>query len=175
MNTMTEKNPDKRLAFETAYEKGKVRVLFDMTHPGVKLPDVARKSSPDGRGLALDYSRTFHMPNFKVTDDGIWAQLTFANAGHLTFVPWASVHMIMQGGQVLERWDGQSPPVDVFNTSPIKVLSIHDAPAEVQELLRKIFSGEEDTGFLASPNQIMDEEGMDPSMKKWFAMDVAEG
>lgn len=100
---------NKRLAFETALDMGKVRVVFDMTLDTVILPDIARKFSFDGKHLALDYSKLFNMPKFKVTDEGITAVLSFEGKGYDTFIPWAAVEMLVRDGLVLEAWPASVP------------------------------------------------------------------
>lgn len=101
---------DKRLAFETLFERGRVRVLFHINVQGVELPAVARAKSTDGVMLALDYSKGFAMPSFKVGDDGVRAVLTFGGRSHMTFVPWAAVVALLQGGELMETWP--TPGVD---------------------------------------------------------------
>ena len=94
----------KRLAFETLFDQGKVRVVFDMNHGGVVLPERARKGSKDGQYLALDYSRRFAMPSFKVDERGVGAVLTFGGASLFTFVPWEAVVALAQNGKMMESW-----------------------------------------------------------------------
>lgn len=95
---------DKRLAFETLYDSGKVRVVFDMLHEGVSVPERAKTKSKDGRLLAFDYSKRFAMPHFKVDDKGISASLTFGGPALFTFVPWRAVVGLAQEGKVMESW-----------------------------------------------------------------------
>lgn len=160
-------NDDKRAAFEAAYDKGKVRVVFDMTVEGVEIPDAARKLSTDGRGLALDYSRTFHMPNFKVSDEGIGATLSFGNRPHWTFVPWAAVRVIKQNDVPLEMWP-DNPNVK------IKVLSGDDAKKFLEQIMGQALEPDE-SPYMMQPTDVLEEQGWDPSEMKWFATEVAEG
>lgn len=100
----TDENTDKQLSFETAYARGKVRVLFDMDVEGVLIPEIARKRSQDKQHLCMDYSRLFHMPKFKITDLGIQADLVFSGRTHMTFVPWGAVRAVIQSGVILDKW-----------------------------------------------------------------------
>lgn len=97
----------KQIAFETLLDSGKVRVLFLLDVEGVVVPDVAKAKSPNGRALALDYSRKFTMPSFKVDGTGIRAVLTFGGTSYMTFVPWAAVVGLAQEGKLMEAW---APP-----------------------------------------------------------------
>ena len=98
-------NEAKRLAFETLFDhRGRVRVLFDMTHESVRVPERAKKASPDGRILALDYSKRFNMLNFKVDDRGVSAVLTFGGASLSTFVPWEAVIGLGHDTTMVESW-----------------------------------------------------------------------
>jgi hypothetical protein len=101
---MQDINGDKRIAFETLMDSGKVRVTFCMVHEGVELPGAAKDKSSDGVLLSLDYSARFNMPQFKVDDKGIRAVLTFGGKSHMTFVPWDSVIHLMQDNKVMEAW-----------------------------------------------------------------------
>lgn len=92
----------KRLAFETLMDSGTVRVLFRHAHPDVCIPLRAIAKS---QYVALDYSKKFSMPLFKVTDDGIRAKLTFGGVEEHTFVPWDAVVAVLQNGKVMETWD----------------------------------------------------------------------
>lgn len=98
---------DKQLAFETLLDRGKVRLLFLLDYPGVVVPAVARERSPNGRALALDYSRRFSMPKFEVNDLGVRAVLTFGGRSAETFVPWGAVVGMAQEGRLVEVW---APP-----------------------------------------------------------------
>ena len=100
-------NDKKRVAFETAYGLGKVRVHFAVNHPDVTLPKVARERSPDGVNLALDYSSLFRLPSFKVTDEGLEATMMFGVRQYPTFIPWAAVSGLSQGGEPLESWSSE--------------------------------------------------------------------
>lgn len=97
-------NIDKRIAFETLMDSGKTRITFCMLHEGVELPEAAKGKSEDGVLLSLEYSTRFHMPKFKVDDEGVRAVLTFGGKSHMTFVPWASVIHLMQNNKVVEAW-----------------------------------------------------------------------
>lgn len=101
---MSVKAEAKQIAFETLLDSGKVRVLFLLDVDGVVVPDVARAKSPNGRALALDYSRKFAMPSFKVDGTGIRAVLTFGGKSHMTFVPWSAVVGVVQDGKLMEAW-----------------------------------------------------------------------
>lgn len=94
----------KQIAFETLLDSGKVRVLFLLDVEGVVVPDVAKAKSPNGRALALDYSRKFAMPSFKVDGTGIRAVLTFGGKSFMTFVPWSAVVGVVQDGKLMEAW-----------------------------------------------------------------------
>jgi len=100
----------KRLAFETLLDQGKVRLLFLLDVEGVVVPDVAREKSPNGRALALDYSKRFAMPHFEVSDEGVRAVLTFGGRSHMTFVPWDAVVGVVQEGRLLEAWAPPTAP-----------------------------------------------------------------
>lgn len=107
-------NESKRLSFETLFDRGKVRVLFDMTHDAVRVPERAKKASKDGRLLALDYSKRFAMPNFKVDDNGVTAVLTFGGASLSTFVPWEAVVGLAQDGTLMEAWPHEVQSRETF-------------------------------------------------------------
>ena len=140
-------NDDKQAAFRAAFDKGRVRVVLDMTREGVVLPEAARQNSRDGRGLALDYSRTFHMPKFKVTDEGIGAVLSFDNAPHWTFVPWEAVLGLLLDGVPLEVW-----------------------PTESVRL--KFATGEEALNVI---RHLRDKQAEEDPDRKWLSTTVAEG
>ena len=106
----------KRLAFETLYDQGKVRVLFLLDVAGVEVPEVARAKS-NGRALALDYSKRFAMPHFEVDDTGVRAVLTFGGRSHMTFVPWAAVVAVAQNGKLMEAW----PPEGVVPSKAAEI------------------------------------------------------
>lgn len=114
---MSDKAEAKQIAFETLLDSGKVRVLFLMDVEGVVVPDVAKAKSPNGRALALDYSRKFAMPSFKVDGTGIRAVLTFGGKSYMTFVPWSAVVGVVQDGKLMEAWappeggDSPRPPL----------------------------------------------------------------
>lgn len=97
---------DKRLAFETVFDKGRALIVIDITEPKVDLPDIAKSRSPNGKHLPLNYSRTFVEANIQIRDDGIYANLAFGgpNMRHQTFVPWSAIMAIIQDGIVLEQW-----------------------------------------------------------------------
>jgi len=102
---------DKQLAFETLLDRGKVRLLFLLDYPGVVVPAVARERSPNGRALALDYSRRFSMPKFEVNGLGVRAVLTFGGRSAETFVPWGAVVGMAQEGRLVEVWAPPEPLV----------------------------------------------------------------
>lgn len=116
-------NP-KRLAFDTLYDRGRVRVVVDLTVDGVVLPEVAHKMSPDGRHLPLDYSARFRLPRFAVTDEGLRADLTFGGVSQYTFVPWTAVMALGFGGEMMESWF----PDDLVGAAPAPEAEA-DAPA----------------------------------------------
>jgi len=103
------RSESKRLAFEALLDRGKVRLLFLLDVEGVVVPDVARGKSPNGRALALDYSKRFTMPHFEVSDEGVRAVLTFGGRSHMTFVPWDAVVGVVQDGQLMEAWAPPAP------------------------------------------------------------------
>lgn len=100
---------EKRIAFEAALDQALVLLLFDAAHDDVDVPDQIRASAKPKEGgppvaTGLNYSRRFHMPDFKVTDLGVQATLTFKGRPFKTFVPWAACLGLVQGKTVLERW-----------------------------------------------------------------------
>ena len=101
----------KRLAFETLMDLGTVRVLIWHGHPDVCVPVKAIGKS---RYVALDYSKKFSMPLFKVTDDGIRAKLSFGGVEEHTFIPWDAVVAVLQNGKVMEFW-GEGIVVDTVD------------------------------------------------------------
>ena len=103
----------KRLVFETVFGRGQVRVLFSILDADVILPDIARQCSRDGEHLALDYSRAFPNVQTKVLPDGIFANLTFKDRFHNTFVPWSAIRAIIQAGVVVESWTAEGEFQDV--------------------------------------------------------------
>ena len=108
-------NSEKQLAFETALDRGKVRVVAAREHPDLLVPPHAKSFA--SKLVALDYSKQFHMPGFKVTEEGIRATLSFGGQHHRTFVPWDAVLTIFQNGEVLETWAVQVPNPNPFDLS----------------------------------------------------------
>jgi len=100
----TATNEDKRLAFETLYDRGRVRVGLSMLHEGVELPSMAKNKSENGFSISLDYSVRFNMPQFKVDGTGIRAVLTFNGKSAMTFVPWEAVLFLAQNDEIVEVW-----------------------------------------------------------------------
>lgn len=141
----------KRLAFETLLDQGKVRLLFLLDVEGVVVPDVAREKSPNGRALALDYSKRFTMPHFEVSDTGVRAVLTFGGRSHMTFVPWDAVVGVVQEGRLLEAW---APPTAT-------------APGQEAE-------GREAEGPKPKPTPDLEFE-IDEDEVKWLSQTVGEG
>lgn len=101
----------KRLAFETAMDKGKTRLVFLMEHPEVDVPESAGTFSEDGKFLALDYSHHFQNARINVTDRGVTAHLSFNGKRHKTFVPWAAVAAMFQDDVLLEQWGIKLSPM----------------------------------------------------------------
>ena len=97
-------NEGKRIAFETLYDRGRVRVGFSMLHEGVELPSSAKSKSENGFSLALDYSIRFNMPQFKIDDSGIRAVLTFNGKSAMTSIPWEAVLFLAQNDEIIEVW-----------------------------------------------------------------------
>lgn len=137
---------DKRLAFETVFDKGRVLVVVDITDPKVDLPDIARKRSPNGQHLPLHYSRTFVEANIKVKDDGIYADLAFGgvNSRCMTFVPWSAIRAILMKGMLVEQWP--------------------DPPFVPEQILTET----------TRPDAPADPNAMTADEIKWFSANVAE-
>ncbi len=122
-------NTEKQIAFEAALDRGKVRVVLTKEHPDVLVPPHAKSFA--SKLVALDYSKQFHMPGFKVTDEGIRATLSFGGQPHRTFVPWDAVLTILQNGEVLETWTVQIPNPNPFNLSSEDLKWMPQQPIEV--------------------------------------------
>ena len=155
---------NKRLSFETLFDRGKVRVIFNMHHPDVLVPESARRSSRNGKHIALDYSRRFAMPNFKVTDEGIGAVLSFGGRSERTYVSWEAVCAVAQNGNLVEAWEDK----------PEKWSRQPDPAEEVSGPDRNQIVGVLEN----SPDLVVIEisaEEMDEDDLKWLSKDIAEG
>lgn len=102
-----------QIAFEVSLDRGKVRVVFDTSHPKVTLPTNAQQYQDIHGQLALDYSRMFTGAQIKCTPEGLSANLTFQGKQAATFVPWEAIRMILQNGKVVESFESaprEAPP-----------------------------------------------------------------
>lgn len=135
----------KQIAFETLLDSGKVRVLFLMDVEGVSVPEVARAKSPNGRALALDYSRKFVMPHFKVDGTGIRAVLSFGGQSYMTFVPWSAVVGVVQDGKLMEAWaPSEGDPqkaVDALDPQEAEFVEFVVGAGEVKWLMTTVAEG----------------------------------
>jgi hypothetical protein len=100
---MSSQDEDKKLAFETVYDRGAVMIVVAVDDPQLVLPEVARKKA-SGRHVGLNYSRRFSDANIKLSDSGVTANLSFDLQKWHTFVPWSAIRAIVQKGQVMESW-----------------------------------------------------------------------
>jgi hypothetical protein len=79
-----------------------VRVLFDATAEGVRVPENLRN---DGGGVWFAYSRRFPVPipDLVVDTAGISATLSFGRVPCPTFVPWSAIKLVHVPPHVRQR------------------------------------------------------------------------
>lgn len=152
------RNIEKRLAFETLLDQGRVRIWVDRLTEWVDVPSMIEGFGPEGRIVALNYSKQFHMPQFKVTDTGVTATLSFNNRPHMTIVPWEAVLVMIQNEEVMETWH-EDLLVAFKDIQKKQFVVLHrKIPQHTQRAPETVVTAPED-----------------PEMSKWFTGTVAEG
>ena len=129
----------KRLAFETLFDRGKVRVMFDIRDSGVVLSDAFRNKSSNGKHLCLDYNKLF--TGVKTVINERWLSATNMSCDGVpsdTFVPWRSVLAVIQKGVVLESWDPQ-PVADTSNVNVVE--SVNTTHDDAKWLMKTVAEG----------------------------------
>ena len=161
---MSNSNKEKRLAFETLLDQGRLQIWVDRLTEWVDVPGSIVGFGPEDRIVALNYSKRFHMPQFKVTDTGVTATLSFNNRPHMTIVPWEAVLAVFQDGKLLESWEEQGWKVIeapgkgyvFYNMRQPDYTPPWPTPAD----------------SIAQLDHALE---TDPEMSKWFTGTVAEG
>lgn len=119
---------NKRLAFETVFEQGAVRVVFDVEDPDIVVPKLVKKQYKQTRYVAFDYSMAFVGVKTTISDIGIKANLSFGGKSHNTVIPWTAVRAIIQGGIILDQWYSESELGGVAQVDDQYSISIHMEP-----------------------------------------------
>jgi stringent starvation protein B len=84
--------PTKQQAFMAFLSEGWVSIHLDARRAGVSVP-AGLTISPH---LVLQYGRDMPIPipDLEVTDEGVFATLSFQRTPHRTFVPWEAVYIV---------------------------------------------------------------------------------
>jgi len=89
METVTTTARDKEAQFLQFLKEGWVTVYLDPRRDGVRVPEDL-KGQPC-LALQYGYNMPVPIPDLTITDDGVWATLSFQQHPHDTFVPWEAV------------------------------------------------------------------------------------
>ena len=96
-------------------ERAEARVHLDARKPGVRLPPRFLAEAH----LRLDYGYGFSppIPDLDITDDGIYATLSFSRVPFSTFIPWTAVYLIADFDGNGAIWQ-EDIPADLKLTGP---------------------------------------------------------